>query len=413
MNRREFVERFGSPLYVYDLDRVDAALVDLRASVPEQATLFFSQKANPHPAVVERLIAAGCRAEVSSSGELATALGVGADPRECLYTGPGKTASEIANALGSGVRRFSVESEADLERVASVALAHGVTAECIVRINGLSPAGASGLRMTGMPSQFGFDLATSPPDWNRLLATPGARIVGLHFFPLTNAVDQESLFREFAASIDMAAQLRDEHQLALEFLDIGGGFGCPYAQPGERPTFPDLRAQLIEVLDERMRGWRDGRPEVAFESGRYLVGDAGTLLCTVTDVKVSKGKTYAVLDAGINHLGGLSGIGRVLPMARPEVVDGSQGGRPERAVNLVGPLCTSADLIGREVRTAVPEPGDILAIPNVGAYGLTASLMGFLSRPVATEVVVRRGHEPTASRLELRRTSIEEENNDA
>ncbi|MET3984559.1 diaminopimelate decarboxylase, partial [Streptomyces sp. PvR034] len=184
----ELALRYGSPLYVYDLTRVERAAADLRAALPERSHLYYSLKANPHPELVRTLRLAGCRPEICSTGELAAALAAGFDGADCLYGGPGKTAAELGEALAAGVRTFSVESPADLRRVGAAARAHGVTARCLLRINGSGAGAGVGLRMTGGASQFGHDIADALPDIAEL-GVEGTELWGLHFFPLTNAVD--------------------------------------------------------------------------------------------------------------------------------------------------------------------------------------------------------------------------------
>ncbi|GGL05694.1 type III PLP-dependent enzyme [Streptomyces flaveus] len=393
---------YGSPLYVHDLGRVRQAYGDLAAALPEGARIYYSLKANPHPGLVAELVRAGARAEITSRGELTAALEAGCVAGELLYSGPGKTPGELDEAVAQGVRAFSVESFGDLERIGAAGVAHRVTADCVLRINAAGAPGDAGLRMTGSASQFGFDLDVllSAP---ARLRVPGTRVAGLHFFPLTNARDEAGLVAEIVQSIRTAAELRDELGLDLRLVDLGGGFAAPYAVPGERPRYPGLRAAVTEALDASLPGWRTGAPVVAFESGRHLVGDSGTLLTTVTDVKDSKGTRFAVLDAGVNHLGGLSGLGRLLPMkARPL---GGGEGEPQR-VTLAGPLCTPADLLGRAVEIPGLRPGTVLAFPNVGAYGLTASLLGFLGHRAPAEVLVDGGEVVSATRLALHRHQV-------
>ncbi|MFE7200176.1 phosphopantetheine-binding protein [Pseudonocardia alni] len=401
---------YGSPAYVYDLDRVDRAREELVAALPSGATLYYSLKANPHVDVVAALVAGGARPEISSTGELAAALAAGGDPAHMLYTGPGKTAAEIGAALDAGVRTLSVESPADLHRVAAVARRSGRTARCLLRVNGGEAAGHAGMRMTGESSQFGSDIEVLLARRDELHGpdSEGAEIVGFHFYPVTNAGSGEVLLAEFTASIRTAARLRDELGVTVSVLDLGGGFACPFAVTGDRPAYPDLRAGCEAELDRSFPGWRAGDVEIAFESGRHLVGDAGTLLCTVTDVKLSRGARFVVVDTGIHHLGGLSGIGRLLPLSAEPVVSAAEEPGPvtDRA-RLVGPLCTPADTLGRGT-TELPavRPGQVLAIPNVGAYGATASLVGFLSRPAAVEICRRGAEVVSASRLELVRTPV-------
>jgi diaminopimelate decarboxylase len=407
----ELTARYGSPLYVYDLDRVTAARDDLRAALPEQFTLFYSLKANPHPGIVRALReengrSAPCRAEVCSTGELASALEAGHTAERILYSGPGKTAEEIGVALDAGVRTFSVESPGDLRRLGAQAKARGTTAECLIRVNAAAAAATTSIRMTGTPSQFGFDAEGLPQLLPELLATPGARVVGAHFFPLSNSKDEASLIAEFRGTIAAAAQLEAQLGFPLTLLDIGGGFAAPYSVPGSRPVYGELRAALENALDEHFPRWREGTPEIACESGRYLVGDSGRLLTTVTNVKESRGRTFAVLDAGINTLGGMAGLGRLLPLSVEPRAPRADGEAEQAVVSLAGPLCTPGDLLSRAVRMPFPRPGEVIAVPNVGAYGPTASLLLFLGRPAPVEVLLQGGEVVSASRLVSSRAEV-------
>lgn len=400
----DLADRYGTPLYVYDLDRVAAARRDLFAALPDGVEVYYAFKANPHPDLARALreddgTGHACRAEISSTGELAAAVTAGYDPASCLYTGPGKTPGELAAAIDAGVRTFSVESLSDLRHVGEAALAHGTTARCLLRVNSATASASTGIRMTGRPSQFGIDGEMLPALMPELAAVPGTRLVGAHYFTMSNAKDEDHLVTELEAAISSAAKFAEETGLPLELLDIGGGFAAPYATPGERPRYGRLRGELERALDLYLPGWRSGAPRIAVESGRYLVADSGRLLTRVVNVKDSRGSRFVIADAGINTVGGLSGLGRLLPAAvRPDTA------APEaEPASLVGPLCTPGDLLARDIGLPAAEPGDLLSIPNVGAYGPTASLLGFLSRPAPVEAVVRGTDVVTVSRLELHR----------
>jgi diaminopimelate decarboxylase len=395
----ELAKRFGTPLYVYDVDRIRSATQDLLGSLPCDVKVFYALKANPHPHVVRAVRdAAGQRgrAEISSSGELHSALSAGFTGADILYTGPGKTGGELAEALAAGVRLFSVESITDMEHVGAEAAQRGVVADCLIRVNSAGAASATSIRMTGVPSQFGFDSETLPGLRDRLLGVPGTAIAGAHFFPLSNAKDEDSLIAEFTHTIELAARLQDELGVAFRSLDIGGGFAAPYSVLGERPVYRGLRTALAAALDERFPGWRDGAPVIACESGRYLVGDGGSLVCSVVNTKDSRGRRYVILDAGINAFGGMSGLGRLLPVAVTPQPDGRPG---DQVASLVGPLCTPGDLLGRDIAVSTLNPGDLVVIPNAGAYGLTASLAMFLGRPAPAEVLIGDGKVVSSSRL--------------
>lgn len=381
------VAAYDSPLYVYDLDRVDAACSDLRATLPAPSSLLYSMKANPHPLIAARLRQAGCRLEVSSPGELSAALRSGANGSEVLYTGPAKGLAELDRAVAGGVSTFSVESFAELRRLGQVAARCDTDLTALLRVNGGAAAATPGLRMTGTATQFGIDAEILAAEWSPDLVPDRVRVAGLHLFPVTNARSEGQLLDEFSAAIDTAVEIVRACRLDPAVLDLGGGFGAPYAAPGSRPAYPRLRAEVEKRLDEAFLDWRAGSPEVMFESGRHLVADCGTLLTTIVDIKRTQGRTYAVLDAGINALGGMTGLGRLLPMrAAPVVRPESPGG--VTIVDLAGPSCTPLDILGRDVPLQEARPGAILAIPNVGAYGLSASLIGFLSRPMPAEVLL-------------------------
>ncbi|EEP71448.1 orn/DAP/Arg decarboxylase 2 [Micromonospora sp. ATCC 39149] len=399
--REALVTAYGSPLYVYDLDRIDQAHADLRAALPTPSTLLYSMKANPHPVIARRLRLAGCRLEVSSAGELAAALLAGAGGGDLLYTGPAKTPAELEEAVAAGVRAFSVESFSELQRLGRAAAGQDADLTALLRVNGPGAAGGSGLRMTGTASQFGIDAGTLATEWSPDRVPDRVRVTGLHLFPITNARGEDQLLDELRAAVDTAAELARVCRLDPAVVDLGGGFSAPYAAPGSRPVYQRLRAEAETRLDAAFPGWRAGRPEVMFESGRYLVAECGTLLTTVVDVKHTRGRTYAVLDAGINVLGGMTGLGRLLPM-RALPVGSAETASDVTRVDLAGPSCTPLDVLGRDVPLPEARSGTVLAIPNVGAYGLSASLVGFLSRPMPAEVLLSGGRVVASSRPELR-----------
>jgi diaminopimelate decarboxylase/alkylation response protein AidB-like acyl-CoA dehydrogenase len=394
--------RYGSPLFRYDLAEVRRAVSALRWALPAYAMLFYSVKANPHPDVVAEARRGGCRAEVSSGGEVSAALNAGHDPAALLYTGPGKTVAEVRAALARGVRLFSTESLADLERVLTSARAAGADVECLIRVNGSEGGANTGVRMTGVASQFGFDMEDAAEWAPRVVDLAGPALGGLHFFPMSNARSAVSIMTELDRSLATAVRLRDGYGVPVRWLDLGGGFAAPYAAPGDRPDYRELRERIDAAIRRCFVVTGDGAVRVMFESGRYLVSAAGALLATVTDVKRSRDRTFVVLDAGVNHLGGMSGLRRLMPLvAHPLTVGGT--GSP---VTLVGPLCTPNDVLAHEIELPAVRGGDAVVFPNVGAYGLSASLVAFLSRDLPVEVVVDGDREVSVSRQRLERVPL-------
>ncbi|CAL9420871.1 L-glutamyl-[BtrI acyl-carrier protein] decarboxylase [Actinosynnema sp. ALI-1.44] len=387
-----------TPAYVYDLDEVDRSAALLRAALPSPSRLYYSLKANPHPLVVAALRAAGCHAEVCSPGELDVALAAGFSPEEVLYTGPGKRDAEVAGALRLGVRWFSVDSPHAIDQLDRLSPGD---ARFLLRVNDSAPVPGQGLTMTGVASQFGADaqwvLARPELFGARDAATPA----GFHLYMGTNLTDEDALVAQFTQAATTARKLADACGWDVEVLDLGGGFGAPFARAGDLPVFAGLAGRVADLLDSAFPGWRGGRPAVAFESGRYLVATAGRLLTRVLDAKVSHGTPVLVLESGINHLGGMSGLRRLPPMV-PHLHADSPAGVLRGAI-VAGPLCTPLDTWGRGVDVVAARPGDVLAVPNVGAYGLYASLVAFLGHPLPVEVTVRSGRVLDVSALALRR----------
>ncbi|MFD8968196.1 type III PLP-dependent enzyme [Streptomyces sp. NPDC059568] len=403
------LDQVETPAYVYDLDEARRAHGLLRRMLPQPSRLFYSLKANAHPAIVEALAGLGCSAEVCSSGELAAALEAGVAPDRILYTGPGKRDAEMTEAVKAGVGWFSVDSPAALDQAARTAEAAGVTVRCLLRINDSSPAPGQSLTMTGVASQFGADA-----DWvlsrpGEFAARPGVELAGLHLYMGSNITDEDALVAQFTTAVSTARRITDSLGLDLRLLNLGGGFGAPYARSGPLPLFDGLARRVAGLLDAEFPGWREGGPCVAFESGRFLSGSCGSLLTRVLDVKMSHGRPVVVLESGINHLGGMSGLRRLPPLV-PEVrtaVARGHGGGVLRGAIVTGPLCTPLDTWARSLDLPEVRIGDVVEVRNVGAYGLSASLLAFLGHPMPQEVVVDGGRITGISRLDLvRRNSV-------
>jgi diaminopimelate decarboxylase len=402
----EIARQWGTPAYVYDLAEVRRAEAELREALPRPSRLYYSLKANPHPAIVAELARLGCHAEVSSVGEFSTAREAGFAKNQIMLTGPGKADHEVAAAIALGARRFSVESPYDLAQVGAMAAAAGEQVDVLLRVNADTAVPGMGLSMTGVGSAFGVDASWIESAPERFIDSGGARVRGLHFYMGTQIEDVRLLLSQFELSLQLGRQLMLRYGAAITEIDLGGGFGAPFARTGSRPDLTGLRAGLLAALSEHLPDWHCRRPLVSFESGRFLTAAAGTLVCRVLDVKPSKDRVFVVLDAGIHQLGGMSGLRRLpriaptlLPMAGPP-----RGWMDDCSV--VGPLCTPVDMWSSGVRLPTLEPGDLVAVPNVGAYGLTASLLAFIGHLPAAEVVHDGGMPVSATRLTLRRQPL-------
>jgi diaminopimelate decarboxylase len=388
-----------TPAYVYDLAVVRANHAALRAGLPAPSRRYYSLKANPHPALVAALAAEGCCAEICSSGELAAALSAGVPADRILYTGPGRRDDELAEAVKAGVTWFSADSPHAIEQLDRVAGPLGGTAEVLLRVNDKVPAAGQGLTMTGVASQFGADAEWIESDPAAFRDRPHARIAGFHLYMGSNVTGVDALTAQFGTAIGTARRLRDVLGVQVRLLNLGGGFGAPFGRDGVNADLTGLADAVAGLLDDGFPGWRDEAPLVAFESGRFLTATAGSLYTRVLDVKESHGQPVVVLESGINHLGGMSGLRRLPPLV--PTLDGGGAGDPLSGAIVAGPLCTPLDTWARAANLPAVRAGDVLRVPNVGAYGLTASLLAFLAHPAPHEIVVDSDRIVDASQLTL------------
>jgi diaminopimelate decarboxylase len=370
-----FLGDFPTPLVVHDLAVLRSRAAQLRRVLPEGATLLYSLKANPLPPVVAALQHAGCGSEVSSLGELAAAVSTGAPSGPVLYTGPGKSAQELAAALAADAI-VSCESAAEVARARDIL--GTAPLRVVLRIQP-SSGPMAGLSMAD-GRQFGFLEDEAVGLCRR--RHDDIEVLGFHCYLGSQLPTCEALLASFGHALDVMERVGSACGIRPRIADLGGGFPWPYAAPGEGPDLTSLGAGLEQLVAPiRAQGC-----DVWFESGRSLAAPASRLLTTVMDVKKRGGKTLVVVDAGVNVLGGMSGLGRIL---RPRTVlrNLSAPGGPELTVDVVGPLCTPLDRLSASTTVADPRIGDVLCVENVGAYATTAALSAFLSRPAAVELI--------------------------
>jgi diaminopimelate decarboxylase len=386
-------KKYGTPLYAYDLNRVSTQFRTLRDVLPAGAQIYFSLKANSLPTVSQQLRREGARAEVCSLGELHTAIGAGFVPEQMLYGGPAKEMHEYEEALAAGLRWFSIESVNDYRKMCQAATAARVNVKVLLRINPAKTI-SSKLQMTGTSSQFGIDEEEILSPQFAIEPNRVAEIVGVHVYFGTQMATVDLLISSFSEVREIATRVAERLGIRLRVINCGGGFPWPFATRGESAPLGALKDWF------RSSGFSTGLDDIElwFESGRFLTAASGYLLASVLDVKVSKGKRFAILDTGINIFGGMSGLGRVLP-GKVDFVNLTGRSESDTVVDFVGPLCTPLDYLGRNATVREPAVGDIVMVPNVGAYGSVVALTNFLRREAATEVCLEGGNVVTVSRL--------------
>jgi diaminopimelate decarboxylase len=366
-------ERYGTPCYVYSRAAVTETYRAFDSAFAGRDHLVcYAVKANSSLALLNVLARLGSGFDIVSGGELARVLAAGGDPRRIVFSGVGKTAEEMRQALMAGILAFNVESESELGRLAAVAAQCGRTAAVSLRVNPdvdprTHPYIATGLRQNkfGVPWEDALALYRRAREL-RSLAVTG---VGFHIG------SQLTELAPFVAALDRVLELADRLQaegLNLAHVDIGGGLGIRYRD--ESPPAPDEYGRALS-------GRLGARPlKVLLEPGRALVGAAGVLLMRVEYLKHGRERNFAVVDAAMNDL------------LRPALYDAWHEVRPVRAgsggprYEIVGPVCETGDFLARDRELDIRE-GDLLAVMAAGAYGMSMS-SNYNTRPRAAEVMV-------------------------
>jgi diaminopimelate decarboxylase len=384
----DLVEQFGEPLYIFDGETIAHQVARLRHVLAADIRLLYSMKANPNVSIVGLLTQLLDGLEVSSLGELHVARRAGMPPERITFVGPAKSDRELGEALVAGVGAVVVESEHELLRLEAIARAERRPAHVAFRINPDGESVGQKLRMGGAARQFGIDEHQIEDVVLRARDRREATIRGLHAYVGTRILDAQAIAKNTRSILEIACRLCDRTGVTFEFVDVGGGFGVPYYH-GE--TALDLDALGTELT--HIHQWfRAEMPEtrVVIELGRFLVAESGLYVARVRDIKSSKGRTFVLVGGGFNHMMAATGAGSLVKQHFPiEVVDGG-GDAGEEEVDICGALCTPADVLAKGARLAVGI-GDLVAVRNAGAYGLTASPVDFLSHLPPPEVIVWQG----------------------
>jgi diaminopimelate decarboxylase len=380
-------ERVGAtPFFAYDRSHITSRVAEVRAAVPARLRLGYAVKANPMPAVVQHLAGLVDHLDVASAGELAVALDTGCDPASISFAGPGKTDAELRRAVAAGVT-VEVESRTELQRLVRTGKELALRPRAAVRVNPPFAVKGSGMRMGGGPQQFGVD-AEAVPSLLGEVSAHDVDVVGFHVFAGSQNLSAAILVEALEKTVDLVLDLARHVPGTVEYVNLGGGWGIPYFEKDQRLDLAVVGARLAELVDDRLA---PALPDATFvtELGRYLVGEAGVYLTRVVDVKESRGRSYAVVDGGMHHQLAASGnFGQVIRRNYPVALASRATEEPTGPVTVVGCLCTPLDVLGEEVDLPEVEVGDLVAVFQAGAYGLTASPTAFLGHPAPQEVLV-------------------------
>ena len=368
-------ERHGTPSYVYSREALSAAYRAYASALEgHRARIFYAVKANSNLAVLNLFARLGAGFDIVSGGELSRVLAAGGKAGEVVFSGVGKSAAEMRQALEAGIRCFNVESAAELERLAAIAAQMGKVAPIALRVNPDVDPKTHPYISTGLRSnKFGVAFDEAMTLYRRAATLPGLEVSGIACHIGSQLLDPAPVAEAADKILGLVDRLAAEG-IALDHIDLGGGLGIRYKD--ETPPSP---AAYLAPLLERFSGRSE---EICLEPGRSLIGNAGLLLTRIEYLKPGVEKNFAVVDAAMNDL-----ARPALYDAFHDVVAVCPGSRctPQR-YEIVGPICESGDFLAhdRELNVA---PGELLALLSAGAYGMTMS-SNYNTRPRAAEVMV-------------------------
>jgi len=381
-------EQFGTPTYVYDADLAIDRIKRLKKLFDDRFRISYAIKANPNLALCRAMGPQLDSFDASSIAEVERALNCGMAPKNITFSGPAKRDHELARAVEIGIGELVIENIAEARIASEHARICGRTQECLVRINPFKIPRGFGASMAALPSQFGFDEENLDSELPVVMALPGLRIAGFHIYSGTNCLDAEAIAENFENFAKIFRYAQEISGISVQRLIFGAGFGIPYLPDERELAIEELPGLINPIVDALLAEDAFAAARCQLELGRWLVGPAGWLITRVIAAKSSRGSAVRACDAGFNnHLAACGMMGSVIRrnwvfenLTRP---DGDLA-----TYTLVGPLCTTIDRLAFDIELPEVRVGDLLAIPQSGAYGFSASPNRFISHPDPVEIVV-------------------------
>jgi diaminopimelate decarboxylase len=372
---RSLAEKWGTPLYLYS-HRTLCRHFEVFDSAFERYPhlVCFSVKANSNLALLKIFITQGGGADVVSGGELFRVLKAGIDPKKVVYSGVGKTEEEISFALEAGILMFNIESSEELKVINQQAKELHTKAPISIRVNPDIDPKTHPYISTGLKkNKFGIDLPRSLEEYRFARSLEHIEIIGVDCH-IGSQITETGPFVEALRKVKTLISALRQEEIAIKYLDLGGGLGITYAE--EVPPHPHEYAQAIlnEIQGQALT--------LILEPGRVIVGNAGVLVTKVLYTKTTQEKNFVIVDAGMNDL-----IRPSLYNAYQEVIPIAKTTEERYTADIVGPICESGDFLARDRVMTKVQKGNFLAIMSAGAYGFAMS-SNYNSRPRPAEVLV-------------------------
>jgi diaminopimelate decarboxylase len=346
---------FGTPSYVYSASLIKDNFLEYKDSMRINDKVCFAVKSNSNIAVLKLLNSLGSGFDVVSGNELKRCLVAGADPKNIVFSGVGKTKEEIKLAVESDIFSINIESESELERVIKIVEEAGRKVNCAIRVNPDISAESHPYITTGLKtSKFGVSSQVALTMSERIQEIENVNLIGLACHIGSQITKPELILESLDHLIELANEINKESN-NIEFIDIGGGLGIAYRDEDSANT-KDIMTKVLDRI-------KDLNFDLVVEPGRSITGNAGVLLSQVEYIKETEATNFAIVDAGMNDLmrpSLYSAWHKVSAVRELDVL--------EKKYEIVGPVCESADSLAKD-RALKIEEGSVIAIHDVGAYG--------------------------------------------
>jgi diaminopimelate decarboxylase len=377
----QLAKRYGTPLYVYSSTQISdrlRAFDGAFSGIPH--TICYSVKANSNLSILRMLGKQGCGFDVVSSGELARVLRSGSSARNVVFSGVGKTRQEMEAALRADILLFNVESESELNELAACAKKVKRVARLALRVNPDVSAKTHPYISTGLREhKFGIRIDDAPRLYAEAAKSQWLKVAGVSVHIGSQITDVKPFSAAMARVAALVVALRKQGH-PIDYIDAGGGLGISY-QPGTNDDFAKVAAKYAKALIAPLKHLGI---HLLLEPGRSIVGPAGALLTRVIYKKKNGNKKFIVVDAAMNDL-----IRPSLYQAHHQIIPVESKAKPRlKVVDVVGPICETGDFFARDRELPDVNEGDLLAILDAGAYGMSLS-SNYNSRPRAAEVLVQ------------------------
>ncbi len=376
-----------NPAYIYSKDIIRNKVEELRSTLPTELDIFYSVKANPFKDIINFLRPLIDGYDVSSLKELNLALDTGIEPSKICYTGPGKNNEELEAAITNNVV-ISAESFLELQRIEKLSKYLNKQAAILIRINPNFVQRRAGMKMASGSSPFGID-AEQVPEIIEWVNNSSIDLQGFHVYYGSQILDADAINNTQIKTFELLQNMTSLCDKPIKTFNIGGGFGIPYFEKHTALNLSSVGNNLSNLIHNLHSNNASKNITPVVELGRYIVGEAGLYLCKVVDKKISRGTTYIIINGGMqHHLAASGNLGQKNRKNFPVAVANKVASEHVEQVTIVGKLCTPLDIIAEEVVLSKCGVGDIIAVLQSGAYGLSASPTNFLGHPTATEILI-------------------------